>query len=85
MGFQVGWMEICLASLAAVGMGCAASLGRKSDRPILCNVSALNPIRFSIHDTPATIKRIDVYNKTWECYCEGEQIKVCDKRYKSDD
>ena len=84
MGFRVGWMEVCLASLAAVGFACTTSMGRKNDRPILCNVAALEPIRFSVNDTDATIKRIDVYNKVWECYCDGEQIKECDKKYGSD-
>ena len=79
--FQFGWMEACLATLAAGAMACTASLGRKNDRPILCNVAALSPIRFSVNDTDATIKRIDVYNKVWECYCDGEKIKECDKKY----
>ena len=68
--FGFSWGAACIAGLALMGFACTTIGGQKNDLPILCNV--FEPIYFSKKDTKSTIKSIDVYNKTWECYCEGE-------------
>lgn len=71
VGLEVSWLGVCLAGLAALGLGCTHIAGKKNDMPIICNV--LEPIRYSKEDSVATIKQIDVHNKVWDCYCVTQQ------------
>ena len=79
IGFEIKWIHMCLAGLAAVGLGCTHVAGKKNDTPIICNSFEL--IRPSVKDTEATIKQIDVYNKTWECFCVTRECQKGGKYY----